>query len=308
MSQQTVAIIGAGVIGCGWSAYYAERGLQVRVFDVRAGYERDAREKIEAQIAELHPADVAAAAQRVAYFSTIEEAVEGADLVQENGPERPELKQALFADLERLSSSECLLVSSSSGLPPDVIGATMKAPERALIGHPFNPPHLLKVVEVCAAVDAPEELVERLMDFYRSAGRVAVRLKKPIPGFVINRLQAAVLHEAIHIVEEGVVDMQGLDELVMNSLGVRWASIGPFLTGQLGGGAGGLRGIVENILSSLFDGMGLSRTSDETLAMLDGQAGRIYPMKQIGDFAAVRDDRQREILKVQKRNPLPTSD
>jgi ketoreductase RED1 len=150
--------------------------------------------------------------------------------------------------------------------------------------------------------------VERLESFYRDCGRVTATLRKPIDGFVINRLQTALVRETIHLVGEGVVDVRDLDELMMASLGVRWASVGPFLTGQLGGGDGGFRGIAENILSSLFASMGYEPVSTEALEMLEQQTGEHYPMAAMRDFARVRDERQLAILDIQRRHPLPMKD
>lgn len=306
MSTETVAIVGAGVIGGSYAAWYAAKGYQVRIFDARDGYESALREHLRTCISEIPSSNVDEAMARVSCFTTLEEAVKGADLVQENGPETVDFKQSMYADLERLCGNETLLASSSSGITPEVIGAKMKSPERAMIGHPFNPPHVLPIVEVCAAPDAPDELVARLLDFYERADRVAVRLNKPIDGFVTNRLQYVFIREAVRLVEEGVVDVEGLDKIVMASLGTRWASVGPFLAGQLGGGAGGVRGILENIFGRLADAMGLEPISTKALEMLDEQCGRAYPLDQSGKFAAVRDVRQLAVLDVQKKNPLPS--
>jgi ketoreductase RED1 len=214
----------------------------------------------------------------------------------------------VFADFERFAPVGALLVSSSSGIVPADLSARMTAPERALIGHPANPAHLLPVVEICGGEDSPRELVERLEKFYRDCGRVTATLNKPIEGFVINRLQTALLREAMYLVGEGVVDVRDLDQLFMASLGVRWASIGPFLTGQLGGREGGFRGIAENILASLFASMGYEPVSEKTLDMLEQQTGEFYPMRKMKDFARVRDERQLAILDIQRRHPLPTGD
>ncbi len=307
MTQKTVSVIGAGLIGCSWAAYFAVHGLAVRIFDVRDDYEDTTAERVRSLAAELPHSKVDEAMTRVSFFTSLEEAVQGADLVQENGPEKPEIKARLFADLEKLADPDTLLVSSSSGIPPELLGAEMSVPERAMIGHPFNPAHLLPVVEICASPEAPVTQVDRLTAFYRDCGRLTATLKKPIAGFVINRLQAAMVREAIAIVEEGVVDAQELDNLVMGSLGVRWASVGPFLTGQLGGGAGGFRGIAENILSTLFAAMDLPPMSKETLDLLEAQTTRGYPMEKIDAFARARDARQLAILDIQNRNPLPGS-
>ena len=308
MPKETVAIVGAGVIGCSFAAWYAGKGYQVRIFDVRDDYEDSVRKLLRTQLSEMPGVDVDESLARVTCLTTLEEACAGADLVQENGPENVDFKQQMYADLEKNCGSETLFASSSSGITPEVIGGKMKTPERAMIGHPFNPPHVLPLVEVCAAPDAPDELVQRLLDFYERAERVAVRLKKPIDGFVTNRLQYVFQREAIHIVQEGIVDVEDLDKIVMASLGVRWAAIGPFLAGQLGGGAGGMSGLLQNIFARLDEPMGLEPLTKEAFQMLDEQGGQHYPLDMSGDFAAVRDKRQLAVLDTQKKNPLPKSD
>ena len=304
MPQQTVAIIGAGVIGCSWAALFSARGYNVRIFSPGGNHD-PALEKIRTSVGDMPSASVEEAMQRITCFETLEEACDGADFVQENAPEKVDLKQSMFVDLENACGSETLLVSSSSGITPEVIGAKMKAPERAMIGHPFNPPHVLPVVEVCVAQNAPEPLVARVMDFYEGAGRVPVRLNKPIDGFVLDRLQYVLVREAVSLVEEGIVDVKGLDKMVMGSLGIRWAAVGVMLAGQMGGGAGGMRGILEKIFPRLAGEMGLEPFSEKALDMLQEQGSKFYPMEHIGEFVAARDSRQRAILDVQKKYPLP---
>ncbi|MGW8281857.1 MAG: 3-hydroxyacyl-CoA dehydrogenase NAD-binding domain-containing protein [Gemmatimonadota bacterium] len=305
MADRTVAVVGAGLIGCSWAAYYAAHGLRVRVSDVQEGYQDTAAAKIASLAGELPGVDGEEAMKRVKFFTSIGKAVEGVELVQENGPEKAEIKQQMFADFERYAPDDALLVSSSSGIVPSILSARMTAPGRALIGHPINPAHLLPVVEICGGQDSPRELVERLEKFYRDCGRVTATLNKPINGFVINRLQVALVREAMHLVGEGVVDVHDLDQLFVASLGVRWASIGPFLTGQLGGGDGGIRGIAERILSTLFASMGYEPIPPETVDKIGQQTDEQYPMAKMKDFARVRDERQLAVLDIQRRYPLP---
>ncbi|WP_224484424.1 3-hydroxyacyl-CoA dehydrogenase NAD-binding domain-containing protein [Robertkochia aurantiaca] len=303
--ESKVAVVGAGVIGCSWAAYYAVHGLQVNVCDIQEGYQEHARERISVLAAEIPNADVKMAVKQLSFFTSVEEAVAGVDLIQENGPERKAIKQQMFADFERYAPEDALLVSSSSGIVPEDLSVRMKTPERALIGHPVNPAHLLPVVEICGGKDSPKALVEQLENFYRDCGRVTATLNKPIEGFVTNRLQTALVREAIHLVGKGVVNVHDLDQLFMASLGVRWASIGPFLTGQLGGGTGGFRGIAEKILTPLFTSMGYEPVSGETLDMLEQQTTEYYPMDKMKEFAKVRDERQKAVLDIQKNHPLP---
>ena len=308
MAKETVAIVGAGVIGSSYAAWFAAKGYTVRIYDPKENYEKTLREHLATAIGEIPGGNVDEGMGRVSIVSSLEEAVKGADMVQESGLETVDFKQSIFAELEKLCGPDTLLASSSSGITPDVIGAKMNSPERALIGHPFNPPHVLPITEVCSAPNAPDELVQRLLDFYEASERVAARLNKPIDGFVTNRLQYVFIEEAVNLVEQGVVDVENLDKIVMASLGTRWASVGPFLAGQLGGGPGGVKGILENIFGRLATAMGLRQISPETIAMLQEQCGRIYPLEHSGDFAAARDKRQIDVLAAQKKHPLPKFD
>ncbi len=305
MKNETVAIVGAGVIGCSYATWFAGKGYLVRIFDVRDNYESSVREKIRTNLSDMPSVNVDEALDRISCLTTLEEACEGADFVQENGPEKVEFKQSMFADLEKACNRETLLVSSSSGITPEVIGAKMKSPERAMIGHPFNPPHVLPIVEVCLAQDVPEELAQGVMDFYERSGRSPVRLFKPIDGFILDRLQYVLVREAVSLIEEGIVDVPGIDKALAESLGVRWASIGAILAGHLGGGAGGVRGILEKIFPRLAGVMGLEPFSKEALDMLEDQCKRYYPMEHVAELAKARDVRQRAILEVQKNHPLP---
>jgi 3-hydroxyacyl-CoA dehydrogenase, NAD binding domain/3-hydroxyacyl-CoA dehydrogenase, C-terminal domain len=161
-------------------------------------------------------------------------AVAGADVVQENGPERREVKQQLWSAIEAGAPPNALLASSSSGIPASVMGQAMRQPGRLVIGHPFNPPHLVPLVEVVPSPGTDPEVVDAAVAFYRAMGKQPQVLSREIPGFVANRLQAALFREAVHLVAQGVVTEQELDAVVTSSTGMRWAVAGPFQTFHLG--------------------------------------------------------------------------
>jgi ketoreductase RED1 len=167
-------------------------------------------------------------------------AAAGTDVVQENGPERPEVKQQLWSAIEAGAPANALLASSSSGIPASVMSQAMRQPGRLIIGHPFNPPHLVPLVEVVPSPGTDPEVVEAAVAFYRAMGKQPQVLSREIPGFVANRLQAALFREAAHLVAQGVVTEQELDGVVTSSIRMRWAVAGPFQTFHLGGGPGGL--------------------------------------------------------------------
>lgn len=305
--KPAVAIIGSGTIGMSWAALFSSCGYDVRLNDVRPGFEAEIADRLKSMVSQVSD-ESEVAYGRISFHTDLATAVTGVMLVQENGPEKPEFKQSLFADLEALTGPETLLVSSSSGITPDVIGQKMKAPARVMIGHPLNPPHMVRLVEICAAKGADESAVARLIAFYEDCGRVAVRLNKPIPGFVVNRLQIALVREAINIIEAGVVDVKDMDRIMLNSLGVRYAAVGPLLSAHLGGGPGGLKEMMEKIFAGLVAAMNLPPVSDETTALLAEQANATYPLDQMADFAAVRDERQAKVLELQDEFPLPVQE
>lgn len=235
-----VAVIGAGTIGLSWARLFASHGHPVRIFDPRP----DLDGVVEAFAAE-HPG----LASHITRAESVADAVRGADFVQESTPEKIEVKRRLMAELATAVREDAVLLSSSSTLPASRMaeGLPDQVAARLLIGHPFNPPHLMPLVEVVPGERTARQTVDRAVEFYRSLGREPVVLHREVTGFVGNRLQNAVLREAVHLVQSGVVSAADLDTLVTNSLGLRWAAVGPFEGMHLGGGPAGFRGFMEHI-------------------------------------------------------------
>ena len=238
-----IAVVGAGTIGLSWAALFASKGHDVRLHDPRP----DLQELLDAAAVELSEVLSGSWRDRIVLEPDLEAAVTGVDVVQENGPERLDFKQELFARIEAAAPPEALLLSSTSGLMPSDMGADLTAPGRVVVGHPFNPPHVVPLVEVVPGAQTPAALVEAAAAFYRSLGKVPVVLHKEIGGFVANRLQSALFRESVHLVLEGVVTPEELDQVVTESVGVRWATAGPFESYHLGGGPGGIRNLLEHL-------------------------------------------------------------
>lgn len=238
--ETTVAVVGAGTIGLSWARLFATSGSRVRLFDPRP----DLASVFEAFAAE-HPAE----ASRMTVAASLGDAVDGVRLVQESGPEVVETKVQLFADLARLAPADALLVSSSSAIRATLVAETMEdeVAARILIAHPFNPPHVMPLVEIVPGERTSPKTVERAVQFYRSCGKEPVVLQVETAGFVGNRLQNAVLREAASLVQRGVVSAADVDTVVRNSLGIRWAAVGPFEGMHMGGGSQGFRGFMEHI-------------------------------------------------------------
>jgi carnitine 3-dehydrogenase len=238
--MRTVAVVGTGVIGASWAALFLAHGLDVVATDPAAG----AEERLRADVAATG-LDVRG---RLAFVADAAEAVAGADFVQENGPERIDVKHALFAAMDEAARPDAVLASSSSGLLPSAIATACAAhPERVLVGHPFNPPHVLPLVEVVPGERTGEPAVETAMGFYASLGKKPVRLRHELPGHVANRLQAALWREAYSLVDRGVATVADIDTAIANGPGLRWALLGPFAAQHLSGGAGGIAHVLEHL-------------------------------------------------------------
>jgi 3-hydroxyacyl-CoA dehydrogenase len=242
-----VAVVGTGVIGASWAALFLARGLDVVATDPAAGAEDRLRADVAAHWPSLQPVD-GASPDRLTFTPDPAQAVAAADFVQENGPEREDLKHELFAALDAAARPEVVLASSSSGLLPSAIARGCPAhPERVLIGHPFNPPHLIPLVEVVPGEKTTAAAVDRAMAFYTAVGKRPIRLRQELPGHVANRLQAALWQEAYSLVERGIASVTDIDTAISHGPGLRWAVLGPFLNQHLSGGPGGIAHILEHL-------------------------------------------------------------
>ena len=300
---RTAAVIGAGTIGLSWATLFAAHGMTVRVTDPRPDLAEAVAEALDQNAPHLaaRGLDVTGLADRVHIAADVAEAVRDADVVQENGPERVEFKQDLFAALVREAPGHALLLSSSSAIPSSAFTRELpdEAAARVLIGHPFNPPHLVPLVEVVPGERTGEDAVQDAVDFYTSVGRTPVVERKEIPGFVGNRLQNALSREAVYLVEQGVVTPEDLDKVITNSLGLRWATVGPFLGSHLGGGPGGYRHMAEHIgasMKQMWAGLGTPSQNEEQQERLIEAVEKAYGSSTYPELTETRDRRQLAVL------------
>jgi carnitine 3-dehydrogenase len=246
---ERIAVIGAGTIGASWATLFLAHGSEVAVHDPAPDIERKVRAFIAGAWPTMAPLGLAAGADpdRVTFHADPAQAVEGAALVQENGPESLGAKQALFARLEQALARDAIVASSTSGLLPSDLQAGRILPERYLVAHPFNPPHLMPLVELVGGRATAPAVLERAAAIYRSVGKRPITIRREMPGHVANRMQAALYREAIHLVLEGVASIEDVDAAIAYGPGLRWAIIGPHMLHHLAGGEGGLRHLLEHI-------------------------------------------------------------
>ncbi|SDQ37989.1 3-hydroxyacyl-CoA dehydrogenase family protein [Actinopolyspora saharensis] len=278
---ERAAVIGAGTIGLAWAALFAANGMHVRLSDPRT----DLRESLEAALPSLSAAlpgtEDSDPRERIELGDDPEWAAEHADVVQENGPERVELKRELFQRIADAAPEDAVLASSSSGLLPTDIAARLsdESAARMLVAHPFNPPHVVPLVEIVPGERTADSVGAAAFGFYERLGKTPVRLHHETSGFVANRLQSAVLAESFDLVLRGVVDAEQLDTIVKNSLGNRWATVGPLESFHLGGGPGGIRHMIEHLgkgMAERWKDLGTPELNAGNIDTLAEQTERAY--------------------------------
>lgn len=295
-----VAVIGAGTIGASWAASFLARGLDVTASDPAPEGEAFLRRYVAEAWPVLARLGLApgASPDRLAFTGDPLAAAAGADFVQESGPEREDAKIALFRQLNGALAPDAVLASSSSGLLISRLQQGCRHPGRCVIGHPFNPPHLIPLVEVVGGARTSPEAIARAMAFYAGIGKKPIHIRKEVAGHLANRLQAALWREAVHLVAEGVADVADVDAAIAYGPGLRWAIMGPHLTFHLAGGVGGIEHFMDHLavpLQGWWRDLGdPALTPALQRKIIDGVAaeatGRLIP-----ELAAERD---RILLKV----------
>jgi 3-hydroxyacyl-CoA dehydrogenase len=304
--RERVAIIGSGLIGRAWAIVFASGGCDVALYDAIAGLADNARRLVAEGLDELAAnglvADAKAAALRVRVANDLASALDGATFVQENTPERLEMKLEIFAELDRLAAPKAILASSTSTIVASAFTENLKGRQRCLVAHPVNPPHLVPLVELVAAPWTAPEIVAKAKAVYEAVGQVPIVVKREIDGFILNRLQAVLLSEAFRLVEDGYVTPHDLDKTLKDGLGMRWSFMGPFETIELNA-PGGIPDYCRRY------GPSLSRLSAADPAIYDGeklsQMMRQWPNALTPDQVAVRmgwRDRRLAALKAHKRS------
>lgn len=297
----TLAVVGAGSIGGSWTALALAHGLSVHAADPDPATEDRLRAAVGAHLVELGAE--AAVLDRLHVHADAAQAAALADLVLEAGPERVDLKRELFAALDEAAAPDVVLASSSSGFGPSTFQDACRHPERVAVAHPFNPPHLVPLVEVVGGRATSEETIEATMTAMRLLGRRPVRVRAELPGHVVNRLQAALWREAYDLVRRGAITVADLDQAVASGPGLRWALLGPIATQHLSGGPGGMAHVLEHLGPPMVDwweDLGAPELTPElTEQLVTGVAEELGGRER--DVLARRDRALRELLALKER-------
>lgn len=302
-----VAVIGTGVIGASWSALFLAKGLHVSATDVAPNAEAALRKFVADAWPALEQIGLAPGASQdnLTFSADFATAVNGADLVQENGPERIEFKKKLYGQLDELLPPEVIIASSSSGLTmSEIQSGCPKHPERCVIGHPFNPPHLIPLVEIVGGKQTSEDTIERASAFYTSLGKKTVRLKKEVPGHVANRLQAALAREVYYLVAEDIVSAADVDAALCWGPGLRWGIMGQLMLNHLGGGPGGIEHFLQQFVGPVtawWKVLGNPVLTPEVQKkLIDGVHAEVGS-RSIAELAAQRDEILLGLLSLRAR-------
>ena len=288
--QEPVAILGCGLIGTSWAALFLHHGIDVRAWDPSSEARKAISEKVKApmaQLADMGPTAVTLGNLRA--FTDMSAALDGVLFAQENAPEEIELKHEIYHNFELFAGPEALIASSASGLSWSSLSANMSEPERLLTAHPFNPPHLVPLVEMYSPLDVVLERAERL---YFQIGRVPVRMKREATGHIANRLASALWREAVNIVVEGIADVEAVDQALVNGPGLRWAVAGAHMTYHLGGGEGGMTQYLKHLgasQESRWKDLGTPALTPEVCAMLIAGVEAEAKGKSIKELEQARD-------------------
>lgn len=289
-----VAVVGTGVIGASWVAYFLARGLEVSATDPMPGAEEKLRAAVARHWPSLEELGLApgASPERLRFSASLEEALQGADFVQENGPEREDLKINLFQRMDAALPAHVVLASSSSGLLMSRVQAACRHPGRVVLGHPFNPPHLIPLVEVIGGAQTSPEAVQAALAFYTAIGKKAIHVRKEVKGHIANRLQAALWREAFHLVEQGVASTEDIDTAIAYGPGLRWALMGPYLNLHMSGGEGGIGHMLDHLgppIESWWADLGAPAITDALKAQIGAGVAQQMRGKTFTDLAAERD-------------------
>jgi 3-hydroxyacyl-CoA dehydrogenase len=307
-----IAIIGTGVIGASWSALFLAKGLDVIATDIAPDAETALRRFVKAAWPALERLGLApgASQSRLSFTPDMKAAVGVADFVQENGPERIDFKKKLYRELDELLPADVIIASSSSGLTMSAIQSDCPShPDRCVIGHPFNPPHLVPLVEIVGGAKTSEATIQRASEFYDGLGKQTVRLHKEVPGHVANRLQSALAREVYYLVADGVVSVTDVDKALSWGPGLRWGIMGQVLLNHLGGGPGGIEHFFEQFtkpMTAWWKVLGAPELTPELQRKLADGLHAEVGSRSVAELEAQRDEVLLGLLELRRKYECPS--
>jgi 3-hydroxyacyl-CoA dehydrogenase len=308
MMNERIAIVGAGLIGRAWAIVFARAGCSVAIYDADAAALAQCRKLLHENISDLAQHGLIEEAPdtvlaRITPVATLAAALEGAALVQENVRETLEVKRAIFAEMDRLAAPDTILASSTSWIKASEFSDGLPGQDRILVAHPVNPPYLVPLVELAPAPWTSPAVVERAHDLYARAGQSPVLLKKEITGFLLNRIQGAVLNEALNLYANGYASVEDLDKVLKDGLGLRWSFMGPFETIDLNAPEGVVdyaqrygptyREVARGQLPNDWD--------SSVLASIEAERRTVLPADQLAERARWRDNRLMALVAHQRK-------
>jgi 3-hydroxyacyl-CoA dehydrogenase len=306
--MERIALVGAGLIGQAWAIVFGRAGHEVTLYDAEPAALKQARSAIAARLADLEGfrlvEDPHAVLGRIGYATGLAEALDGAAYIQESTPERVEVKQEVYAELDRLAAPDAILASSTSGIPASAFTGHVAGRQRCLVAHPINPPFVTPLVELCPAPWTDPAVVDRTHDLMARVGQAPIRLNKEVQGFVANRMQAALIGAALRMVEDGVASAADIDTAVKAGIGLRWSFMGPLETIDLnapGGIADYLRRYGPLYQAIEGEHEPLEWTDEVLLRQVDDERRAVLPTERLGERSAWRD-RRLMALAAQKRD------
>ncbi|MGB0845637.1 MAG: 3-hydroxyacyl-CoA dehydrogenase NAD-binding domain-containing protein [Thiolinea sp.] len=294
MTIQQTAVLGAGVIGASWTSLFLAAGKQVNVYDPMENAEQQVRDYVANAWPTLEALGMTGRGNpdAISFYNEPTAAVKDAQFIQESIPERLELKHQLFAQIEPHLSTDAVVSSSASGLMVSEMQQGWQNPSRFILGHPFNPPHLIPLVELLGNDKTADGVLEIAEAFYQDVGKVTIRVQREVPAHVANRLQAALWREAIYLVESGVASVEDVDKAVWAGPGLRWAAEGPHMLFHLGAGAGGLQEFCQRYGDSFhrwWDDLGEVKITPELAKKLMLGVEQEGCQKDVSELSSRRD-------------------
>jgi carnitine 3-dehydrogenase len=298
----TLGVVGTGAIGASWAALGLRHGLRVVAWDPAPDAESRLRHQVGRLLGEPAGLDL------IAMVDSLDGVAAAADLVLEGGPERLDVKREIFAVLDAVARPEVLLTSSSSGLRPSEIQTACEAhPERMLVAHPFNPPHLVPLVEVVGGERTSDAAVEAALATFRHLGKQPIRIDREVPGHVANRLQAALWREAYHLVDQGVCSVADIDAAISSGPGLRWALLGPFATQHVSGGPGGLAHVLDHLgppMVAWWEDLGEPELTPSLVDRLVAGVEDELAGADVAEVTARRDEGLQQLMELKARLDL----